>query len=262
MSDTRPRTDGLPARGQRVESVRIRVIDGVDGGREVLLARGECDIGTEPGCMLRLNDTAISRRHCRITLGDSGIKVTDLGSRNGTFYLGVRCSEVVVELGATLSLGRSKIQLATPELAGITTSKRDRYGDVVGATPVMRHLFHVLEQLEPVDSPVLLLGETGVGKTMVARAIHDHSRRAGKPFEVFDCGAAAKQLIESELFGHVRGAFTSAAGDRAGVFVRADAGTVFLDEIGELPLESQPKLLRVIDEKKLRAVGSNLENRV
>jgi DNA-binding NtrC family response regulator len=119
----------------------------------------------------------------------------------------------------------------------------------------MRELFALLARIAPSEAPVLIEGETGTGKERVARAVHARSRRADKPFVVFDCAAVPPTLIESELFGHEKGAFTGATDKRAGVFERAAGGTVFLDELGELALELQPKLLRVLESNEVQRVG-------
>jgi transcriptional regulator with PAS, ATPase and Fis domain len=131
------------------------------------------------------------------------------------------------------------------------------FGAAIGVSPAMRHLFAVLERAAQSDVTVLLEGESGVGKEVLARAIHTRSQRAGGPFVTVDCGAIPSSLIESELFGHERGAFTGATHARSGVFEQADGGTIFLDEIGELPLDLQPKLLRAIEAREVRPVGAN-----
>jgi transcriptional regulator with PAS, ATPase and Fis domain len=148
------------------------------------------------------------------------------------------------------------------ERAVVELSPRHRFGDVVGKSPEMRRLYGILEKVAPTDSSVLIQGETGTGKELLARAIHDASKRAKQPFVVVDCGAIAENLIESELFGHVRGAFSGAVSDRRGLCEEANGGTLFLDEIGELPPALQPRLLRVIESLEVRRVGSNAPKRV
>jgi transcriptional regulator with GAF, ATPase, and Fis domain len=133
---------------------------------------------------------------------------------------------------------------------------------MLGRSVAMRRVFAVLERISPTDTTVLIDGETGTGKELVAEAIHEESQRSGGPFVVFDCSAVSATLIESELFGHVRGSFTGAVGDRPGAFEAADGGTLFLDEIGELPLDLQPKLLRALERREVRRVGSNVARRV
>jgi transcriptional regulator with GAF, ATPase, and Fis domain len=132
----------------------------------------------------------------------------------------------------------------------------DRFGDIIGASPSMRELFADLDRIAPTDMSLLIEGETGTGKDAIAEAVHRASARSEAPFLVFDCGAVAANLAESELFGHERGAFTGALAQRAGVFEDANGGTLFLDEIGELPRDLQPKLLRVLEKRELRRLGS------
>jgi DNA-binding NtrC family response regulator len=131
--------------------------------------------------------------------------------------------------------------------------------ELLGESPAMRRVQELLGKLAASEAPVLITGETGTGKELVARALHRSGRRRDAPFVVVDCGAIPHELLESELFGHVRGAFTDARSERRGLLLEADGGTLFLDEIGELPLELQPKLLRVLQEQVLRPVGSNTE---
>jgi transcriptional regulator with PAS, ATPase and Fis domain len=127
---------------------------------------------------------------------------------------------------------------------------------MLGESLKMREIFAILEKISPKDITVLIEGETGTGKEVCARAIHNTSKRASGPFIIFDCGATPANLIESELFGHVKGAFTGAVSSRAGAFESADGGTIFFDELGELTLELQPKLLRVLETREVKRVGA------
>ena len=248
-----PRLEALPHEVGCVVTVR----QGEGPLVEVELREGLAIVGTGEDCNIRLNDPTVSGRHLSIEILRDGILVTDLGSKNGTHYLNGRIQKAMLPRGAALRLGNSRMILASrcpPPQTGYSASTH--YGALLGASPAMRRMYATLEKLEPIDYTTLILGETGVGKELVAREIHTHSRRASKPFEVCDCTALAPTLIESELFGHARGAFTGAQGPYAGVFERARGGTLFLDEIGELPLELQPKLLRVMETKQIRRVGS------
>jgi transcriptional regulator with GAF, ATPase, and Fis domain len=238
------------------EGCVLRVVEGPDAGKSLELTSGSAVVGTKPECQLRLTDSAVSGRHLGISITADGFLVSDLGSTNGTFYLETRIEKAVVQRGATLTLGHSRVMLASREHKNDPAySPRDSYGALVGASASMRRLYALLEQLEKFDYTALLLGETGAGKELVAREIHAHSGRNNAPFEVCDCAALSPTLIESELFGHVRGAFTGADTNRTGVFELADGGTLFLDEIGELPLDLQPKLLRVLERREIRPVG-------
>jgi transcriptional regulator with GAF, ATPase, and Fis domain len=144
-----------------------------------------------------------------------------------------------------------------PRQALVLPSESTHFGDAIGHSIAMRTIFGVLERIAPTDASVLLEGETGTGKDVIARAIHQTSPRKDKSFVVVDCGAVSYSLIESELFGHERGAFTGAVASRQGAFELAGRGTVFLDEVGELPLDVQPKLLRVLESGEFRRVGGN-----
>jgi len=251
-------TDALALQNTPDQGCVIRVTDGDDAGKEIELTAGAVTIGTRPECELSLADSTVSSRHVTVEAVADGILVTDLGSRNGTFYLGSRLEKAVLQHGAALRIGRTRLLLASRQPpAGPGTSDRQSYGSITGSSPAMRRLYATLEQLEPLEYTSLLLGETGVGKEHVAHEIHRHSGRSRGPFEVCDCAALSPTLIESELFGHVRGAFTGADSDYRGVFERAHRGTIFLDEIGELPLDLQPRLLRVLEAKSTRPVGAD-----
>ncbi|MEM6730243.1 MAG: sigma 54-interacting transcriptional regulator [Myxococcota bacterium] len=215
-------------------------------------------IGSGDDSDWRLNDRTVSGQHLRISVNSGGILVEDMSSTNGTYYLGSRLERASCPHGAVLHLGQSTLRiLSRDDLAGPPLSDKIRYGELAGSSPAMRRLYYRLEQLEGTDVPVLIQGETGVGKGLVARALHASSPRADAPFLVFDSAAVSPNLIESELFGHERGAFTGAETSRAGIFEAAKGGTVFIDEIGELPLTLQPKLLRALEEGECKRVGGN-----
>jgi transcriptional regulator with GAF, ATPase, and Fis domain len=170
---------------------------------------------------------------------------------------GVRVFDAIVSGPVHLQLGETTLAV-TPlsETVDREQATSDRFGDLLGTSPCMRELFADLERIAPSDISVLIEGETGTGKELVAESIHRASARANGPFVVFDCSAVAPTLAESELFGHERGAFTGAVGSRPGVFEQADGGTIFLDELGELPRELQPKLLRVLEKREVRRIGA------
>ena len=244
-------------------SLEIVVVDGPDRGLARRLGPGGMRIGTGAASDLLLTDRTVSRLHCELRSIDGSIRILDSGSTNGTFVDGVRVYVAELAAGASIRLGETVLSVnPVGERLTIELSARHRFGDVIGASAEMRRLYGILEKVAPTDSSVLIQGETGTGKELVARGIHDASPRARFPFVVVDCGAIAENLIESELFGHVRGAFSGAVSDRRGLVEEANGGTLFLDEIGELPPSLQPRLLRVIETFEVRRVGGNTSRRV
>ncbi len=215
-----------------------------------------CSIGSHPSNDLVIDDATVSRFHCEVLIDDRGARVKDMGSRNGTRVDGVRVEEGYLKDGSRVRVGRSTLRF---HVAGqrnrLPLSERRELGTMVGGSVAMRALFAQLERVGPTEVTVLLQGETGTGKEEAAATLHQLGPRAEGPFVVVDCGAIPPNLLESHLFGHVRGAFTGAETGRAGAFEAADGGTVFLDEIGELPLDMQPKLLRVLEQREIRRVG-------
>ncbi len=215
-----------------------------------------CRIGAHSSNDLVLTDPAVSRFHCRLVLEDTGWRVRDWSSSNGTKLDGVRIRDADLVGDATLGLGDSIVRVravapAEEELIPMVPA----FGQLAGTSLPMRKLFGLLEKIARSDINVLIEGESGTGKELVANEIVQRSLRADAPFVVVDCGAITPSLVESELFGHVRGSFTGADRDRIGAFEAADGGTVFLDEVGELALDLQPKLLRAIEALEIRRVG-------
>jgi DNA-binding NtrC family response regulator len=207
---------------------------------------------------LVLSDDTVSRHHCELTRSSAGINIRDLQSTNGTKVGGARVSEAIVQPGAVLKVGEVEISLRPAgRHVEVLPSDKNWFGAAIGQSLPMRSIFGMLERIAKTEATVLLEGETGTGKDVLARAIWTESARAQGPFVVVDCGAVSYSLIESELFGHERGAFTGAVAARQGAFELADTGTLFLDEIGELPLDVQPKLLRVLETREFRRVGGN-----
>ncbi|HVW30665.1 MAG TPA: sigma 54-interacting transcriptional regulator [Polyangiaceae bacterium] len=207
---------------------------------------------------LVLPDETVSRHHCEVVRTPRGLVVRDLGSTNQTRIGRSKITEATLEPGAVLTVGDVELVLrADSRRTSVMPSDSTRFGEVVGPSLSMRSIFGVLERIAPTDATVLIEGETGTGKDLLARSIHGESARKGSPFVVVDCGAVSYSLIESELFGHERGAFTGAVAARAGAFETAGRGTLFLDEVGELPLDVQPKLLRVLESGEFRRVGGN-----
>jgi DNA-binding NtrC family response regulator len=238
-------------------AAQLRVVDGPDRGLTIDLPPIGVVIGTEPACDVVLSDTFVSRRHCAVAPAAGGFAVTDLGSKNGTLIDGAVVGKVIAPPGATIRIGKTLVQLMpADEVIDIPPSASDHFGALYGGSIAMRQVFALLERAAKSAAPILFLGESGTGKELAARGVHDASPRAAGPFVVFDCGASTETLIESDLFGHVRGAFTGAAGDRVGAFAAAHGGTLFLDEIGDLPIGLQPKLLRMLEAGEVTPLGS------
>jgi DNA-binding NtrC family response regulator len=241
-----------------VRSFHIIVEEGPQKGERWHSRIDRCSIGSHLSNDLSIDDPTVSRFHCEIALGPRGAVIRDLDSRNGTSVDGVRVTEGFLRGDSRIRLGKSVVRFQYGnEVHHLPVSERQAFGSLVGVSLAMRTAFAVLERAAATDVTVLIDGETGTGKEGAARVVHDGSARKGKPFVVVDCGAIPANLLESELFGHERGAFTGATGQRIGAFEEADSGTIFLDELGELPLELQPKLLRALESREIRRIGSN-----
>ncbi len=213
-------------------------------------------IGAHPDSDFCLAEPSISRQHAKIELDETGCRLVDLGSKNGTFIGDIRVNDIYLTNHTTFRCGAVEITFdLQSETFEVAISKSEHFGRLLGHSVAMREIFGLLERVAPTPATVLIEGESGSGKELVASAIHEHSDRRHKPFVIFDCSAVSKDLIESELFGHVKGAFTGAVSDRKGAFLQANGGTIFLDEIGELSLDLQPKLLRVLENRMVRPVG-------
>jgi len=215
-----------------------------------------CTIGVHDRNDFVLTDPTVSRFHAEIEVSPRGARLRDLDSRNGSFVDGVRVDSAWLGHGSTVRIGKTLLRFdALGGMNRVALSSSDMFGTLFGASAAMRAVFAVLERVAPSDATVLIEGETGTGKEEVASSIHTHSRRAPGPFITLDCGAIPPNLLETELFGHEKGAFTGAINDREGVFEAAHGGTLFLDELGELPLTMQPALLRVLERGEVRRVG-------
>ena len=226
-------------------SARLRILG---TSRVVALAERPMRVGSAPENDLVLTDRYVSKHHCRLSRRGGVVWVEDLNSLNGTWVDGVRVERGQLAARGRVVVGETALELLAP-------GGRGRRWGLVGEHPAMERLFRQIQRLASSRSPVLILGETGTGKELVARAIHEASPAHLGPFEAINCGAIPRDLAESEFFGHARGAFTGAARAHSGAFERADGGTLFLDEIGELPQELQPKLLRVLEDGVLHPVG-------
>ena len=242
----------------RVRKTKLLVTSGPLQGQEFVIGEKVFSIGSGKQNDLAIDDSTVSRRHCELTIEDTGCRIVDLGSTNGTFVQGLRISSAYLNPGSEFQIGKTRIVFCPLlEEREIPLSPKESFGAMLGRSVAMRRIFHVAETYAPTDATVMITGETGTGKEIMAEEIHKHSRRASRPFVVIDCAAMAKELIESELFGHVRGSFTGANADREGAFEHANGGTVFLDEIGDLAPELQPKLLRVLEKREIKRVGDN-----
>jgi DNA-binding NtrC family response regulator len=243
---------------RHAERYRLSVASGAEAGRAIEGAGEIVRVGTKEGNTLRLAAETVSRYHFEIEATPLGFLLRDLGSTNGTFVDGYRVREVYLPRRAQLKAGDVAISFeALGEDVAIELSREDRFGDALGRSSAMREVFSTLSKVAKKDLTVLLEGESGTGKERLAEAIHLASPRSRGRFVVFDCAAVPAQLMESELFGHERGAFTGAHGRRVGRFEEASGGTLFLDELGELPLDLQPKLLRVLERREVRRVGGS-----
>lgn len=263
--DTRT-VQAAPVRLPPATGFVVRIVAGPDAGRadsacEVTASTaGSLLVGQSPSCALRLHDPSVSRRHASFELGSgNSLRIVDLGSTNGTTVNGIRVveallngSERIVMGGTTLAVER----LVRPA-AGATNAveQATSFGRLIGASAAMRRIYPLCRRLAASNVPVVVEGETGTGKEVLAEALHEAGPRANKPFVVFDCTAVAPSLLEAALFGHERGAFTGASESRAGVFEEADGGTLLIDEIGDLDIELQAKLLRALERGEVRRIG-------
>ena len=255
--------DEVPEFTRQKPGGMFMVLSGPDRGEQVTFGTEPITIGSAPSCDLVLSDRTVSRRHVTVSLERDQVIVRDLSSTNGSFTHGSRFKEIAIGYGAELRLGKTVLKfLPREEAVEPEESPEESFGQLLGRDAKMRRLFALLRDIAPSDTTVLIEGETGTGKELIAEEIHRHSRRASGPFVVFDCGAVPRELIESTLFGHVKGAFTGAIADRRGAFAEAHGGTIFLDEIGELALDLQPALLRALDKRAVRRVGANAYEQV
>ena len=215
-------------------------------------------VGTAEEADLTLDDVTVSRIHAHVETRSDGVWIRDAGSKNGCWVNGVRVESARLEQDAVVRVGSTDIQVTyDTEPTRVSLWPVESFGPLVGRSLAMRQLFVKLDLAARTDGTVLIQGDTGTGKELAAMAVHGASRRASAPFSTLDCGAVAANVLDSELFGHVEGAFSGAVSDRVGAMEVADGGTVFLDEIGELPLSLQPKLLRVMESRTLRRLGDN-----
>jgi transcriptional regulator with GAF, ATPase, and Fis domain len=250
--------DGPRPTVRHLRKSKLVVTTGPDLGKEVEISKPRMTGGRSIINDLVLSDKAISGSHFEIAAGENGYRLRDLESTNGVYVGELRIQDVYLKPGMSFRVGHTDLRFQrTEEIVEIPLSRRDSFESVVGSSVRMREIFATLEKVAPSELTVLVTGETGTGKEMIARGIHQASPRAHKPFVVLDCGAIPKDLIESTLFGHEKGSFTGAVGQHHGCFEQAHGGTIFLDEIGELDINLQPKLLRVLENRELKRVGGD-----
>ncbi len=251
-----PTVQSQPSWVLPVRTIRVEVTDGPAAGTAMTAERETLAIGTADGNDLVLADPTVSRYHFDVSRHASGgVAIVDHGSTNGTFVGAVRIERAVVPVGTYVRAGGTTLRIADGEDVALELHTEEQLGGLRGRTPVMRRLMAQIEKLASTIAPVLLIGESGTGKEVIARALHDRGPRAAGPFVTVDCGSLSPNLVASELFGHERGAFTGAERTHIGAFESASGGTVFLDEIGELPVHIQPTLLGVLERRRFRRLG-------
>lgn len=239
----------------RFSKIRVRVTRGAELDQVVERAGGSLTIGSAPTCDLVLSDDTVSRVHCELLPTEFGVRVRDVQSTNGVLVAGTRVYDAVFSSAIVIQLGNTLLHVDLVGSAERALSSDNRFGDLLGQSAAMRALFADLERIARSDVTLLIEGETGTGKELVAESVHRGSARSDGPLVVLDCSAITPSLVESELFGHERGAFTGADRARPGLFEQAHGGTLFLDELGELPKDVQPKLLRVLEKREVRRIG-------
>jgi DNA-binding NtrC family response regulator len=242
-------------------SFLLLVAEGPDKGRKFVLDSSSPSrllTGKSASCQLCLTDPSVSRRHAAFDVVERRLRLTDLGSSNGTFVNGISIVEVYLDGGEFVRMGQTVFHVQQEDKGKeVTLSQRRTFGRVVGASEEMRRLYPLCERLAGSDVPVLIEGETGCGKEVLAESLHEMGPRASGPFIVFDCMSAPPTLLESALFGHEKGSFTGATNSRSGVFEQAHRGTLLIDEIGDLDISLQPKLLRAVQRMEVQRVGGS-----
>ncbi len=237
-------------------SLELEVVEGPDLGTRIALPGGRAVVGAGDEVDLPLSDPTVSRRHAELRAVADGVLLIDLGSKNGTRIADVLIKEALLTTDGTFTVGATRCRVSRRLRAIVTESEdTERFGDYLTCNDKLKRSLELLRRVARSEATILLEGETGTGKELLARAVHAHSERAAGPYVVVDCSAITPSLLESHLFGHVKGAFTGAADDRTGAFEAGDGGSVFLDELGELPIDLQPKLLRALESRTIRRVG-------
>ena len=231
-----------------------------DNGSHRYPLRGTMSLGKNSDNDIVVSASGVSRYHLDLLAAPNKVHIRDNDSKNGTYFNGARITEAEVGAGSIIRIGGPagvELKIELENQPTVQPSEDTRFGPLVGSSYAMRTVYTILERTAPSSATILVTGETGTGKELVAQAIHDASPRRDKPLIIVDCGSIPGNLIESELFGHKRGAFTDAQTDRTGAFEAANGGTLFLDEIGELPIDLQPKLLRAVESRSIQRLGEN-----
>lgn len=242
----------------RMRGFQLDIVAGPDKGRAVRFTSSTVRVGKDPTCDLTLADPSVSRIHLQIEEEPDGYVLRDLGSTNGTRVNGTPVREAVLTPGALIDMGGTSLRFeAYDRMVPVLPATEDRFHGLIGRSAAMRELFGHLKLAAPTMLSVLLLGETGCGKEVAARALHEASPRANGPFTVFDCGSVDRELVGAALFGHSEGAYTGAAASRKGAFQAAHGGTLFIDEVGELPVDLQPRLLRALERREVQPLGTD-----
>jgi two-component system, NtrC family, nitrogen regulation response regulator GlnG len=251
--------DDGPVHSRQVQGGTFLVIKGPDRDARIKLGDAPLSFGSGAQCSLVLNDSTVSRKHFVVELVDGEILVSDCDSTNGIKIGNLRVERAAIGFGTEIRLGRTVIKFVPDEeLVAPEATEATAFGSIIGADLRMRQLFTLLEEVAATNATVLIEGETGTGKELIAEEIHRHSPRRNGPFVVFDCSTVPRDLVASILFGHLKGAYTGAITDRRGIFAEASGGTVFLDEIGEMELGLQPALLRALDKRAVCRVGATV----
>jgi DNA-binding NtrC family response regulator len=252
---------------RRLGRLVLLVVEGPDRGKQhkIDISSGRViKAGRSTANELVIHDELVSGTHFELLVEGQGVCLRDLNSRNGVYIHGTRVREALLDLEQVFRVGNTSIKLVGTATINAPMSDRDHFGQLYGDSPIMRELFADLERIAALAErlTVLITGETGTGKELVARGLHNASARAAGPFVVLDCTALPRDLAESQLLGHVQGAFTGAIRDQTGLFEQAHGGTLFIDELGELPLELQAKLLRPLEHGEIVRVGDSKVRKV
>ncbi|MBV71838.1 MAG: sigma-54-dependent Fis family transcriptional regulator [Myxococcales bacterium] len=239
-----------------IETCKLVVVDGQDKGKELAVHKSIIRIGANERNDFVLNDDTVSRFHCEIRQVNGEYLLVDKQSTNGSFVGKLKVREAILYANCEILIGNSLVRfMPIVEEVKIYPINDPRYGDMVGSSARMHDVYGLIDKIAPSELSVVIEGETGTGKELAARAIHTHSRRNKGPLVIFDCSAFPENLLESELFGHEKGAFSGAIKTHRGVFERAEGGTVFFDELGEMSTNLQPKFLRALESGEIRRVG-------